>query len=412
MKETPTAVRVALALFCPLLWLLPGEFRRRNAMEIRAVLQDLLAEVLRERGAGGMLNRWSREAIDLAATAARLHIIAADEQALARVRKTVHHPTRPLQMKQAAGWRRAPRTVGVACAIGATGLGMLYLALAGAPTLYLVVNGLSLVMGMAAVGLTWNALRERHLPGAAVLFLGVVLLATAFFGLPVDGAARWIRVGGLSMQVSLIVLPAMVVSFARHRSPSSTLGIIVAALALAVQPDRAMAGVLASAVAVLAIFTRDPRVLLALATATVGFAATLIRPDRLPAVPYVDQILFTSFDVGILAGLAVTGGAFLLVAPGILGWRYDPDHREVYATFGVIWLGAIVAAALGNYPTPLVGYGGSAVLGYALSLSLVPPKPHHSAAQAPVADVASASREMGADLRLRVHDSSLQLESV
>jgi hypothetical protein len=30
------------------------------------------------------------------------------------------------------------------------------------------------------------------------------------------------------------------------------------------------------------------------------------------------------------------------------------------------------AAALGNYPTPLVGYGGSAVLGYLLSVALLP----------------------------------------
>jgi hypothetical protein len=32
----------------------------------------------------------------------------------------------------------------------------------------------------------------------------------------------------------------------------------------------------------------------------------------------------------------------------------------------------VAAAALGNYPTPLVGYGGSAVLGYLLSAALLP----------------------------------------
>jgi hypothetical protein len=32
----------------------------------------------------------------------------------------------------------------------------------------------------------------------------------------------------------------------------------------------------------------------------------------------------------------------------------------------------VAAAALGNYPTPLVGYGGSAVLGYLLSVALLP----------------------------------------
>jgi len=405
MKGTPRAVRIALAVFSPLFWLLPGEFRRRNAAEIRAVLQDLLSDALRERGAGGLLDRWSREALDLAASAVRLHLAGADERARARGRNVPPHSSRQVPMKHELGWRRAPRAAGIACAVGATGLGMLYLALAGAPAIYLVVNALALVMGLAAVGLAWTVGRDRHLPGEAVLVLGVALLATALFGLSVDGAARWVRVGGVSVQVSLVVLPAMLVSFAGHRTRYSTLGIALAALALALQPDRAMAGVLASTLAVLAVSTRDPRVLLALGSAATGFAATLLRPENPPAVPYVDQILYTSFDAGLLAGLAVTGGALLLVVPAVLGRRYDPDHREVYATFGVIWLGTVVAAALGNYPTPVVGYGGSAILGYSMCLSLIPPKLRPAAVGARVEGAANANGDIGGDLRLGVRES-------
>ena len=312
-------------------------------------------------------------------------------------------------MKHEPGWRRAPRAAGIACALGATGLGMLYLALAGAPAIYLVVNGLALVMGLAVVGLAWTVGWDRHLPGGAVLVLGVALLATALFGLSVDGAARWVRVGAVSVQVSLVVLPAMLVSFARHRTRYSTLGIVLAALALALQPDRAMAGVLASALAVLAVCTRDPRVLPAVVSAATGFAATLLHPDDLPGVPYVDQILYTSFDVGLVAGLAVTGGALLLVVPAVLGWRYDPDHREAYAMVGVIWLGTVVAAALGNYPTPVVGYGGSAILGYSMCLSLIPPKLLPSAAAARAEDAASANGDISRDLRLGVRDCAFPL---
>ncbi|HLL48778.1 MAG TPA: hypothetical protein VK399_18900, partial [Longimicrobiaceae bacterium] len=146
-------VRIALAAFSPLFWLLPGEFRRRNAAEIRAVLQDLLSDALRERGAGGLLDWWFREALDLAATAARLHLAGADERARARGRNSPPQSTQQVPMKHELGWQRAPRAAGIACAVGATGLGMLYLALAGAPAIYLVVNGLALVMGLAAVGL-------------------------------------------------------------------------------------------------------------------------------------------------------------------------------------------------------------------------------------------------------------------
>ena len=410
MNGAPHRVRIALALFGPLCWLLPGEFRRRNAAEIRAVLQDVLSDALREGGACGLLHRWSREALDLSVTAARLHLAGADERARVRGRNTPPHSKEPETMKHQSGWPQAPRAAGIACAVGATGLGMLYLTMAGAPAIYLMVNGLALVMGLAAVGLAWTAGWDRHLSSEIVLVLGVALLATALFGLSADGVTRCIRVGGLSVQVSLVVLPVMLVSFARCRTRYSTLGVVLAALALALQPDRAMAGVLASALAVLAVSTRDPRVLLALAGAAAGFAATLLRPDAPPAVPYVDQVLYTSFDAGILAGLAVTGGALVLVVPAMLGWRHDPDHRDVYAVFGVIWLGTVVAAALGNYPTPVVGYGGSAVLGYALSLSLVPPKRLPSAAAARVGDVARLEGDMGADMRLGVRDRALRLE--
>ena len=50
----------------------------------------------------------------------------------------------------------------------------------------------------------------------------------------------------------------------------------------------------------------------------------------------------------------------------------------------------ILAAALGNYPTPLVGYSGSAILGYLISLLGLPPRP---AIRSVGRDVAAAQSE-------------------
>ncbi len=242
------------------------------------------------------------------------------------------------------------------------------MAAAGATPLYLAVNVLALLMGLAFVGLLRPRAGEaRMLPPGVTLAFGAVLLATALFGPSVEGASRWLRVGGLSLQMSLILLPAMLVAFARRRDVLSTLGMILAAVAVALQPDRAMAGVLASSLAVLALRRRDNGVWAALGMAAAGFVVTLLRPDTLPAVPYVDQILYTAFDVHALAGLAVVVGALLLVVPAIPGLKGDEC-----AVFGIAWLGIVLAAALGNYPTPLVGYGASSVLGYVLSLAFLP----------------------------------------
>jgi hypothetical protein len=156
------------------------------------------------------------------------------------------------------------------------------------------------------------------------------------------------------------------------RTRSGAVALIVAAAALAIQPDRAMAGALAVVLAALALRRPDPMVLSALAAAAIGFAITLIRADVQPAVPFVDQILFRSFDVHWLAGMAVTGGAVVMLLPAIRGLSRDPGQGDLHVAFGALWLAVIAAAALGNYPTPLVGYGGSAILGYLLSLAAFP----------------------------------------
>jgi hypothetical protein len=96
----------------------------------------------------------------------------------------------------------------------------------------------------------------------------------------------------------------------------------------------------------------------------------MLLPDALPAVPFVDRILYTAFDVHMLAGAAVVAGCFILLTPAV-GALWRVPERPVLFAFGASWAALIVAAAVGNYPTPLVGYGGSAVLGYLLSAALL-----------------------------------------
>jgi hypothetical protein len=268
---------------------------------------------------------------------------------------------------------RRPRAVGIVCAIGAVTLGLAYMAIAGAPARYLAINIGALIIGLTMLALLGRTMRAGgQWAGGAIMAMAGALLATALLGDSVDGAARWVRLGGLSIQPSLILLPVMLVAFARFGNTLATAGIIAAAAAMAIQPDRAMAGMLAVGLAVLAIMRPDRHVIAAFGASIAGFAATLVRADTLPAVPYVDQILYSSFDVHGAAGMAVLGGSALLLVPAIVGWGRDPANRATYAAFGAVWLAAIMAAALGNYPTPIVGYGGSAIIGYALSLLALP----------------------------------------
>jgi hypothetical protein len=266
-----------------------------------------------------------------------------------------------------------PRLLGLICALGAVAMGVVYLAAAEAPGRYILMNLAALVLGATA----WLALGRTagsggRGAGAATLALALPLLLTALFGIPVDGPSRWVSAGPLNLQVSLIVLPAMLVLYARRPDAAGTAGMLVAALALAAQPDRAMAGVLAAGLLALLVSNRGRLPAAAAAGAVLAFGWTMLRPDRLPAVPYVDRVLYTAFDVHLLAGVAVLTGAAALLVPALAGaWR-PAGERAPFLAFGGCWSAAVAAAALGNYPTPLVGYGGSAVLGYLLSTALLP----------------------------------------
>jgi len=265
-----------------------------------------------------------------------------------------------------------PRLFGLACAAGAVGLGLAYMAAAGAPPRYLLVNLAALLLGAVAwLGLArWPSSRPTW-NGRTVLALALPLVAVALFAPAVDGASRWMTVGPLSVQVSLIVLPAIMVLYARNADAIGTVGIAIAAFALAAQPDRAMAGVLTAGMGAVALTKRARLPAFALAAAATGFGVTMIRPDALPAVPFVDRILYTAFGVHAAAGVAVVAGCVILLAPAIGALR-TMYYRPIMSAFGACWVGVVAAAVIGNYPTPLVGYGGSAVLGYLLSVALLP----------------------------------------
>ena len=264
-----------------------------------------------------------------------------------------------------------PYRSGIACAVAATGLGLVYLALAGAGAVHIVVNAAALALGLVALGgLAAAGIATRA--SLLALPLGAALLATALFGASADGATRWVQLGPLGIQVSLVVLPFIVLAYARRPDAAGAAALLLSAAALALQPDRAMAGVLAASLAALALVRRDAVATALAALAASAFAVTLARPDPLPAVPFVDGILYSAFEVHWLAGAAVWGGAALLLVPALVGaWR-DPGCRQIHFVFFALWGAIIGAAALGNYPTPVVGYGGSAILGYVLGLAILP----------------------------------------
>lgn len=248
---------------------------------------------------------------------------------------------------------------GLTCAAVATGLGIAHLLSAGAPPVYAAVNAGAFLLGAALVVI----LGAVRLPvGPVLLVLAAALLATSLLGVTAGGATRWIALGPLTLQPSLILLPVIVTAFARTPAPLAAAATAIAALAVALQPDRAMAGALAAGLAIIAILSPRRETILPLMASLLAFIAALVQPDTLPAMPFVERVFYTSFAVHPLAGLAALASAIVLLLPALLG-RSAPGFA-----FGAVWLAILLAAALGNYPTPFAGYGASAIIGYLLSL--------------------------------------------
>lgn len=255
------------------------------------------------------------------------------------------------------------------CAILATGLGLVHMTLAKAPTSYLAMNAGALVTGFLIVGIAAMSTKiSKSRWGLISVLLALMVLLTSLFGNSAEGATRWILLGSFSVQSSLLMVPIVAVVFARHQSVLTSLAIAVTSFALALQPDRGMSGALAAGTLVLALAKPAKSSAVAAGTAMCGFVIAMLQSDTLPATQFVDQIYFSAFDVHPIAGIAVLAGTLLLIAPAIIGWLGGGLDRNMFLVFGAVWGAICFAAALGNYPTPIVGYGGSAIIGYVVCM--------------------------------------------
>ena len=69
--------------------------------------------------------------------------------------------------------------------------------------------------------------------------------------------------------------------------------------------------------------------------------------------------------------MAVWAGSFLLLVPVIIAALRKQSDLDAAIIFGVMWVTSIAAAILDNYPTPVVGYGASPIIGYLIGLAMI-----------------------------------------
>ena len=259
-------------------------------------------------------------------------------------------------------WRdRLPALAAIALPVLA---GLAYMARFGAPNAYLVVNSGALAVAIAIVGVGLPAIDRRgaRIAGGILLALFALPLVT---GPETNGIARWLPLGPFILHAGLLTIPPLAVIAARE-DKLGPLALGLALLVAGLQPDFASAFALTGAAIGLYQVRSDWRVGIVV---IIGFfiAISAALRGELPPAPFVERVLHdaTSQSPAMAAVLALSLALSTLVT--LFGTGLP---RAARYPLGMSLFGFLLAALISNYPTPLVGYGAAAIIGFGIAHAL------------------------------------------
>lgn len=253
--------------------------------------------------------------------------------------------------------------------MGVIGVGLMAMSLAGAPRGLVFLQG-----GVGAAALIVAAIGARWLPkptvvtGRLICGASLLFMASPFLSEGLEGVQRWLAIGAIQIQPAAIALPLIVWYAVREDDQRLAVGALLAAGAVAAfQPDQQVTqGVMAVALGMV-LLVRPTAIWWAAFGVSVVLGAISAFGHSLDPVPYVEQILPLAFDahwmLGAIVALGLAGVPLIMLAA-------SPERRPVNLMMAVLWIGLAAACLRGQFPTPVLGYGLSWILGFALSLGL------------------------------------------
>lgn len=209
-------------------------------------------------------------------------------------------------------------------------------------------------------------------------FLSILLLILCFFFPGINDVHRWVTIGGLEANMSMMVLPLAL--FCLHQllhEQKILYGLVLftaIGLILGFEPDAGQAS--AFGLAGLVPFFRNKveakfRVA-AFFISILTIALAWNRIDLLEPVAYVEDIFYLMASLGPMGFIGITAISLLLFFPFIyMSFKRIETVRTLSVTFIVYLATSFVVTELGNYPVPVMGSGASSVIGWFLMLSFV-----------------------------------------
>lgn len=252
--------------------------------------------------------------------------------------------------------------------VGAASIGIVMLHAGGAPTSYAIANAAAAGAGLLLAALLLRI--PRRAEGPLALAAALALLATASWGTEIEGVRRWVALpGAIQVQPALMLLPLLLAMYARRAGDLwHAAAMLLAAVAIATQPDRSMAIAMALVAVAMWLTSRTRITLLVLGAAALSLVATWARPDPLAGVTFVEWVIADGWQAGPVRGAILSLGALAMIAPLLALPAASAEQRRAIIAFALCWGGLMLASLIGPYPTPLLGYGASGIIGYFVSL--------------------------------------------
>ena len=224
----------------------------------------------------------------------------------------------------------------------------------------------------------WKKRIKKELLIAA--FSCIALLAICFFFPGNNMVYRWIQIGTVDINVSMIVLPLVLYSInqlLREQFVYYALVVLfVTGLILSMQPDAGQLTAFGVASLVFFIMNKIPLSLRLVSFVIIGLIGVLgwNRVDLLEPVDQVQDVLVMIYDFGPIGYL----GLFMVLAAAFYPFIHFSFKGEKVLSIGFLLylITQLIVSELGNYTVPLLGAGGSAIIGWYLMLGLAPKNKH------------------------------------
>ncbi len=217
----------------------------------------------------------------------------------------------------------------------------------------------------------WNIKASKY-NGIAILIVFLFLLLTLLDS-GMNGVHRWISIGIMKFNVSMILLPLSIIVLWRASQTKElwfTLAIALAiSILLAIQPDASQLTGFAVPMMILLCSKTNGKIsrLFIIGIFSILVILSWVFLDSLPAVTYVEGIISLLNNMGFVW---LTLGIISLVILPIPFILFPPKNLTLPSIcVGLYFIIILISTIFGNFPVSLMGYGISPIIGYFIPIT-------------------------------------------